>query len=114
MPKLLRVQAAYAYMQQPVIHMGYSNKKGGVGTVAANITLVAMLSAQATTSTQNLKGCVLKSSRIHSMIPAKILFIQLLAGQVFALGFNFDIKVRRKGQRPVVHSLIPTEVRMCT
>jgi hypothetical protein len=38
----------------------------------------------------------------------------LLAGQVFALGFNFDIKVRRKGQRPVVHSLIPTEVRMCT
>lgn len=80
MPKLRRVQAAQAYIMQPEIHIGYSNKNGGVGTVAANITDVAMLSAQATTSTQNLTGFVRKSSPIQSMIPAKILFIQLLAG----------------------------------
>jgi len=56
-PKLLRVQLAQAYTMHPEIHMGYKRKNGGVGTVAANITLVAIDSAQASTSAQNLKGC---------------------------------------------------------
>jgi hypothetical protein len=58
MPKLFLVQAAQAYIMHPEIHMGYSKKNGGMGTVAAKITLVAMLKAQANNSTQNLKGCV--------------------------------------------------------
>jgi len=56
-PKLLRVQLAQAYIIQPKIHMGDKRKNGGVGTVAANITLVAIDTAQASTSAQNLKGC---------------------------------------------------------
>ena len=80
MPKLLRVQAAQAYITQPEIHIGYSKKNGGVGTVAANITEVAILKAQANNSTPNLKGCVRKSSRIQSNMLFKILFIKLLTG----------------------------------
>ena len=56
MPKDLLVHAAQAYMTQPDIHMGYKTKKGGVGTVMANITLVAKDMAQAKTSTVNLNG----------------------------------------------------------
>jgi len=58
MPKLLRVHAAQVYIIQPEIHMGYKRKNGGVGTVAAKITDVAMLRAQASNSMQNLKGWV--------------------------------------------------------
>jgi hypothetical protein len=114
MPKLCLVHAAQAYIMQPEIHIGYNQKKGGWGTVIAKMMEDAMLSAQAKSSIKNLKGCVRKSSRIHSTIPANILFIQLLTGQVFAFGFDLDVKVGCKGQCPVVHSPVPTEVRMCT
>lgn len=56
MPKDLLVHAAQAYMTQPDIHMGYKTKKGGVGTVMANIIAVAKDMAHAKTSTVNLKG----------------------------------------------------------
>jgi len=41
---------------QPEIHNGYSQKNGGVGTVIAKTIEVAMLKAQAKSSTKNLKG----------------------------------------------------------
>ena len=44
-------------LEQLLQKMGYKRKNGGVGTVAANITLVAIDTAQASTSAQNLKGC---------------------------------------------------------
>ena len=58
MPKLLRVQAAQAYMQQPNIHMGYKTKRGGFGTVRAIDIEHPILIAQATSSTANLKAFV--------------------------------------------------------
>lgn len=51
MPKLLRVQAAHAYIAQPVIHKLYSSTRGGLGTVNAMSNEQPMLIIQATTST---------------------------------------------------------------
>ena len=58
MPKLLRVQAAQAYMAHPVIQTGYMIKNGGFGTVIAMVTEHPMLMAQATSSTANLTRLV--------------------------------------------------------
>ena len=56
MPKLLRVQAAQAYMAQPAIQTGYRANKGGVGTVRAMVIEQPTLMAQAASSTKKRRG----------------------------------------------------------
>lgn len=53
MPKLFRVQAAHAYIAQPLIQIGYKIRRGGVGTVSAMVIEQPIDIAQANNSTQN-------------------------------------------------------------
>ena len=53
--------AAQEYNEQPITQSRYIINRGGLGTVAAIITLADILNIQAITSTTNLIGCDLKS-----------------------------------------------------
>lgn len=68
MPKLLRVQAAQAYMAQPAIHTGYRASSGGLGTVTAMVMEQPIDTAQANNSTRKRKGLLAQSSRIHTRV----------------------------------------------
>ena len=72
MPKLRRVNAHQAYMAHPVIQIGYSMIRGGLGTVVAMVILQPIDIAQATTSKQNLNLLLCQSSLIQLIVPLKI------------------------------------------
>lgn len=65
MPTDLRVQAAHAYIAQPVIQTGYNANSGGLGTVSAIVIEHPMLIAHAISSTVNLRGCDCQSALIQ-------------------------------------------------
>jgi hypothetical protein len=56
MPKLFLVKLAHAYIAQPLIQIGYSTIRGGVGTVTAMVIEQPILIAQASNSTQKRRG----------------------------------------------------------
>jgi hypothetical protein len=74
MPKLRRVQAAQAYILQPIIQTGYIIIKGGCGTVKAIVTEQPMLISQAITSTVNLNELLCQSDFTHCQVGSKRLF----------------------------------------
>jgi hypothetical protein len=64
-PKLRRVQQAQQLAQQPEIKILYSGATGISGTVAANITALVTLQAQANTSAQKRTRFDLQSFLIY-------------------------------------------------
>ena len=68
-PKLRLVQQAQALAQHPEIKMLYSGTTGMSGTVAANITALTTLQAQANTSAQkrtrfDFQSCLIYAQRL--------------------------------------------------
>ena len=74
MPKDLRVQAAQAYIAQPVIQTGYKARSGGLGTVSAIVMRHPIEIAQASNSTVKRKRLDAQSSLIQPNIPDSISF----------------------------------------
>jgi hypothetical protein len=75
MPKDLRVNAAQAYKEQPVIQIGYSIRRGGDGTVRAIVRAQPILIAQARISTSKLNLFDCQSSLIHEKVLYSASFI---------------------------------------
>jgi hypothetical protein len=73
MPKDLRVQAAQAYIAQPVIHKGYKIRSGGLGTVIAIAKAHPIEIAQARSSTIKRIRLDDQSSLIHDNVSATML-----------------------------------------
>lgn len=74
MPKDFLVQAAQAYIAQPVIQTGYRARSGGLGTVAAIVMLHPIEIAQARSSTIKRIRLDAQSSRIQIIVPERMLF----------------------------------------
>ena len=68
MPKDLRVQAAQAYIAQPVIQIGYKTRSGGLGTVTAMVMLHPIDIAQARSSIIKRKRLDAQSSFIQANV----------------------------------------------
>jgi len=75
MPNDRLVQLAQAYIEQPLIQIGYKVRRGGLGTVMAIVILQPIEIAQANTSMQNRNLLLRQSSLIQLKIPKNKSFI---------------------------------------
>jgi predicted NUDIX family NTP pyrophosphohydrolase len=69
MPKDFLVQAAQAYIAQPMIQIGYKTRSGGLGTVNAIVMEHPIDIAQARSSITKRTRLDVQSSRIQLNIP---------------------------------------------
>lgn len=93
MPELLRVHALQPKIAHCAMNNGYRIRNGGFGTVSAIVTEHPILRNQAKISRVHRTGLLRQSSRIQLIVLVSILFIKLLAGNIFAFGFTLNIKL---------------------